>query len=60
MAVVIFPEPRSTTLLTACIGPVGSTVVPPWIVMFPAEESLPAPVYAALGVIVMFREFVVV
>ena len=43
VAVVICPEPRSTTLLTAWIAPVGSTVVPPEIVMLPAEESWPAP-----------------
>jgi hypothetical protein len=30
------------------------------MVIFPAEDNLPAPEYAALGVIVMLRELVVV
>ena len=60
VAVVIWPEPLSTKLLTDCSAPVGSTVVPPVMLMFPLEESDPAPEKAALGVIVMFPEFVVV
>jgi hypothetical protein len=43
VAVVIWPEPLSTRLLTDWIDPVGSTVVPPEMVMLPEEESCPAP-----------------
>jgi hypothetical protein len=60
VAVVICPEPLRTRLLTDCSAPVGSTVVPPVMFMFPPEESDPAPEKAARGVIVMFPEFVVV
>jgi hypothetical protein len=41
--VVIFPDPEMVMLPTAWIAPVGSTVVPPEMVMLPAEESCPAP-----------------
>jgi hypothetical protein len=43
--VVICPDPRRTILLTAWIAPVGvgSTVVPPEMVMLPAELSCPVP-----------------
>jgi hypothetical protein len=44
VAVVIWPEPRRTTLLVAWIAPVGSTLVPPVIRTVPAEAvRAPAP-----------------
>ena len=43
VAVVMFPDPEIKMLPEACKAPVGATVVPPEMVMFPSEESRPAP-----------------
>jgi hypothetical protein len=59
-ALVNRPVPESVMSPAALIDAPGATVDPPLMVIVPAELNVPVPVYAVLGLIVMFLEFVVV